>query len=137
MATRQQFTLSQEERRRRVFSEEFKKKKVKEIERKETTVSEISRIYEVRSWAVRLWIKKYGLNSMKKERLVVESESDTIKIKELQSRIADLERLVGQKEVQLIFNEKLIEIAEATYGIEIKKKFGIEPSSGSGKIEKS
>lgn len=51
----------------------------------------------------------------------MEEESDTRKIKELQSKIAELERLLGQKEVQLIFQDKLISIAEQTYGIDIKK----------------
>lgn len=121
MATRQQFSLSQAERRRRTFSEEFKKKKVREIEKKLSTISEISIAYEVRPWAVRLWVRKYGLNQKKGERLIVESESDTKKIHELQAKIAELERLLGQKEVVITFQEKLIEIAEQTYGIDIKK----------------
>jgi transposase-like protein len=127
MATRQEFTLSQAERRRRVFSDEFKKKKVQEILKKQTTVSEISRTYEVRPWAVRLWIYKYGPNKKKRERLIVESESDTQRIKELQAKIADLERLLGQKEVQLTYQEKLIEIAEQTYGVDIKKNSDSKP----------
>ena len=49
MATRQQFELSTEERRKRTFSEEFKKQKVKEIERKQTTVLEVSKAYQVRA----------------------------------------------------------------------------------------
>ena len=137
MATKQQFTLSQEERRRRVFSDEFKKKKVREIERKQTTVSEISRAYDVRPWAVRLWLYKYGYNSAKGVKLIVEEESDTRKIKALQSKIAELERLLGQKEVQLTFQDKLIEIAEESYGIDIKKNSVTKPSSGSGNTEKS
>jgi hypothetical protein len=67
----------------------------------------------------------------------VEEESDTRKIKELQSKIAELERLLGQKEVQLTFQDKLIEIAEETYGIDIKKNSGTKPPSGSGNTEKS
>lgn len=121
MARKEQFTLSQEDRRRRVFSDEFKKKKVREIERKQTTVAEISRTYEVRPWSVRLWLYKYGSNSTKGIKLIVEEESDTLKIKELQAKIAELERMLGQKEVQLTFQNKLIEIAESTYGIDIKK----------------
>ena len=70
-------------------------------------------------------------------KLIVEEESDTRKIKELQSKIAELERLLGQKEVQLIFQDKLISIAEQTYGIDIKKNSGTKPSSGSGKTERS
>lgn len=137
MASRQQYTLSQEERRRRVFSDEFKKKKVREIEQKQTTIAEISSTYEVRPSAVWLWVKKYGSKRSKGAKLVVEEESDTRKIKELQSKIAELERLLGQKEVQLVFQDKLITIAEETYGIDIKKNSGTPPSSGSGNTEKS
>lgn len=137
MATRQKFTMSEYERRRRVFSDEFKRKKVSEILKKQTTVSEISRTYEVRPWAVRLWIYKYGPKDQKGERIIVESESDTQRIKELQAKIAELERLLGQKEVQLAYQEKLIDIAEETYGVDIKKNSDTKPSFGSGKIEKS
>jgi len=51
----------------------------------------------------------------------VESKSDTQKILALQKKIADLERSLGQKQIQLEFQEKLIEIAETKYGLEIKK----------------
>ena len=137
MATKHKFTLNQEERRRRGFSDDFKKKKVREIERKQVTIAEISREYDVRPWAIRLWLYKFGSNSKKGVKLIVEEESDTRKIKELQSKIAELERLLGQKEVQLIFQDKLISIAEQTYGIDIKKNSGTKPSSGSGKTERS
>ena len=51
----------------------------------------------------------------------MESKSDTTKILALQKKIAELERLVGQKQVQLDFQEKMIEIAEETYQVDIKK----------------
>jgi hypothetical protein len=80
---------------------------------------------------------KFGSNKTKGTKLIVEEESDTLKIKELQSKIAELERLLGQKEVQLAFQNKLIEIAENTYGIDIKKNSDTKPSSGSGSTEKT
>jgi len=52
----------------------------------------------------------------------VESKSDTQKILALKKRIAELERMVGQKEIELTFKNKLIDIAEDKFGIEIKKK---------------
>jgi hypothetical protein len=67
----------------------------------------------------------------------VESDSDTKKLIELQKRIAELERLVGQKQIQLEFKDKMIELAEQYYRIDIKKKFENKPSSGSGADEKS
>ncbi len=136
MATRRQFKQSTEERRRRVFSEEFKIGKVREIEQKITTIAEISRAYDVRQNAVSQWIKKYSSNYKKKEKVIVESKSDTKKILELQKKIAELERLVGQKQVEIEFKDKMIEIAEGIYGVDIKKKFESKLSSGSGNTEK-
>ncbi len=123
MATRKQFKQSTEERRRRHFSEEFKQKKVREIEQKVTTIAEVSRQYEVRENNVSKWFVKYGQNYMKGVRVIVESESDTAKLIALKAKVADLERIIGQKQVQLDFKDKMIDLAEETYGVDIKKKF--------------
>jgi hypothetical protein len=61
---------------------------------------------------------------------VVEAKSDTRKIKLLEERIKELERMVGKKQIALEFKDKMIEIAEETYGIDIKKKLGSKLSSG-------
>lgn len=121
MATRQQFRQSSEARRRRIFSEDFKRKKVAEIEQKITTIAEVSRQYDVRSNNVDNWMKKYSTNPMKGVRVIVESESDTRKLIELRAKIADLERIIGQKQVQIEFKDKMIELAEETYRVDIKK----------------
>lgn len=124
MATRESFKLKKGEDVKRTFSEEFKRKKVQEIERKITRVSEICKEYDVSSTAVYKWIGLYSTKIMRKEKLIVEAESDTRKIAALKQQIAELERALGQKQIQLDFKEKMIEIAEETYGIDIKKKFG-------------
>ena len=128
MATRQTFKQSTAERRKRRFSEEFKRKKVREIEQKVSTVLEISRAYDVRKSNIYLWIKKYGNHATSQgERVIVECESDTKKNIALQAKVAELERIIGQKQVLLDFKDKIIDLAEETYQIDIKKKFGIEP----------
>jgi len=113
--------LSQPERQRRTFSTSFKKKKVKDIEMGKVKVSEICKVYNVSKTSVYKWIAKFG-SINKPERIIVESKSDTQKILALKKRIAELERLVGQKEIQLTFKDKMIDIAEEKFGIEIKKK---------------
>lgn len=115
------FKLSREERVNRRFSESFKLKKVKEIEQGKTQIGEIVKAYEVSHAAIYYWIKKYG-TLKKPERTIVESKSDTGKIVELQRKIAELERLLGQKELEVQFKDKVIELAEKRYGIDIKKK---------------
>jgi hypothetical protein len=68
----------------------------------------------------------------KQERMVVESNSDTRELLELKKKVAELERIVGQKQVLLDFKDKMIDIAEETYGVDIKKKFSTKPSATSG-----
>jgi len=135
MATRQQFKQSSEERRKRTFSDDFKQKKVREIEQKITTIAEVSRQYEVRASNVSKWLYKFGNTHMKGIRTIVESESDTRKLIELKAKVAELERIIGQKQVQIDFKDKMIDLAEETYGVDIKKKFAIKSSYGIGSIE--
>jgi transposase-like protein len=116
------FKSSTTERLNRRFSEEFKLKKVKELESGKTTVRDICRSYEVTDSAVYHWLTKYSKKD-KPERTIVESKSDTKKIVALQKRIAELERLLGQKQIEIEFKDKMIEIAEQAYGVDIKKKF--------------
>lgn len=135
MATRNQFKQSTQERRLRHFSEDFKKKKVREIEQKVTTIAQISREYEVLQNNVAKWVAKYGQNHMKGVRVIVETESDTAKLIALKAKVADLERIIGQKQVLLDFKDKMIELAEETYGVDIKKKLEQKPLSGIGNTE--
>jgi len=137
MAKRQQFQQSIDERRHRTFSEEFKRKKVREIEQKITSIAEVSREYEVRASNVSKWLTKYSTNRMKAVRTIVESESDTRKIFDQQQRIAELERIIGQKQLQIDFQAKMMDLAEQEYGIDIKKKIEKRPLSGTGSIGNS
>jgi hypothetical protein len=73
----------------------------------------------------------------KQVKVVVEAKSDTQKIMALEERIKELERIVGQKQLLLDFKDKMIEIAEADYGIDIKKKVGSKLSSGTTSTGKS
>lgn len=137
MANLSKFKLSITERRRRHFSDSFKIQKVREIETGQTKVSEICSQYEVSKTAVYFWIEKFGIMKEKKERFIIESESDTRQLIELKKRLSELERIIGQKQIQIDFQNKMIELAEDTYGVDIKKKFFTPPSATSGNIEKS
>jgi len=137
MATRFNFKQSSEERKMRKFSKEFKLKKVKEIEQKKTRVVDVCKEYEVSDVSVYKWLKIYGSQKQTKARTIVESESDTRKLIELKARLAELERIVGQKQVLIDFQLKVIELAEEEYGVDIKKKFGEKPLFTIGKKGKS
>ena len=132
MAKRNQFKMSTSERQSRRFSDNFKKTKVREMEQGRTSVSEISKQYEVSTVNVYRWLSKFGSMKNKQERMVVETNSDTRELLELKKKVAELERIVGQKQVLLDFKDKMIDIAEETYGVDIKKKFSTKPSATSG-----
>jgi transposase len=110
-------------KRIRSFSTEFKKEKVKQIDEGKITVNQISRIYEVSATAVYKWIRKYSKYAGKNEKVVVEKLSEGAKNIELLKKIAELEQLVGQKQVELEYLKKVIEFGSELTDTDIKKKF--------------
>jgi transposase len=137
MANLERLEREQLERQNRYFAEEFKIRKVKDLERNLVTIAELCREYRVARASVYKWIYKYSVNRKKQERQIVERMSDTRKIKELQDRIKELERIIGQKQILIDFKDKMIEIAENMYQVDIKKKLGSSLSSGIGKTGNS
>ncbi|MBX7048095.1 MAG: transposase, partial [Chitinophagales bacterium] len=87
MSYKKQFSTSVKDRRLRSFSVEFKKLKVREITSGRTTISEICREYEVSRTSVFRWMSKFGVMGKKKERVVVETDSDTKQLLALKKRI--------------------------------------------------
>jgi transposase len=123
MANRNQFKMSIAQRRVRNFSELFKVEKVRELESGVIRICDLVREYELTDTTVRRWKKKYGTMKKKPERLIVETDSDTKKLLELKKRVADLERIVGQKQIMIDFKDKMIDLAEEHYMVDIKKNF--------------
>ena len=130
------FNDEQRLKRNRYFSTDFKKKRVEEIEKNLVTVSDICKTHKVSRTSVYKWLYKYSDMAKKQVKQVVEAKSDTKKIQLLQDKIKELERIVGQKQILIEFQEKMIEIAESTYKIDIKKKSSSKRSSGISAIEK-
>lgn len=137
MAKLQDFSKEASNRLNRYFSESFKRKKVREIEKNLSTVSEISKEYEVSTTAIYKWLDKYSCNRKRGVKQVVELMSDTRKIQDLKAKIRELEQLVGQKQFEIEFKNKMIDIAEEMYDIDIKKKLGFKPLPGSGSTGKN
>jgi transposase-like protein len=120
--------LSVQERQNRYFNEEFRRKKVSEIERNISTIAEISREYQVSDTAIRKWLNKYSAMREKGIKQVVEAKSDTRKIQQLKDQIKELEHIIGQKQLLVDFQQRVIELAEAEYRTDIKKKWATSPS---------
>ena len=120
----------------RCFSEEFKKSKVKELVEKQVTVVQLSRLYGVTRAAVYKWLYKYSSHHQRSTTLVVQMESESFKTERLQQRVAELERTIGQKQLEIDFLNKLFEIASDEIGYDVKKNSSVKLSNGTGFDEK-
>lgn len=129
MATREKFKMTTAERRQRHFSDSFKIQKVRELETGKTKVSELCKQYEVSATNVYRWLNKFGTMKDKKERLIIEIDSDTKQLLELKKKVAELEQIIGQKQILIDFKDKMIDLAEETYGVDIKKKYSTQQSN--------
>jgi len=108
---------------RRVFSEPFKRQKVQEIDKGLTYISEVARQYGVSASAVCGWLKKYSPTYQPTTKVVVEMESEAYKTRLLQQRVAELERAVGVKQIELDFLNELVEAASQGLGMDLRKDF--------------
>ena len=120
---------------RRIFSKEFKLDIVKQIESGKIRILDVSRNYDVNLTSVYNWVNQYSRNLKKGEAIVVQKESEELRNLELRKRIAELERIVGQKQMEVDFLNKVIELGSQEIKLDIKKKFGGKLSSGSGSTD--
>ena len=137
MAKRKNLNDERKQRQIRYFSDSFKRDKVRDYERNVVTIAELSREYHVTRSAIYKWIYKYSNQYKREERQIVEKKSDTRKINALEEKVKELEQIVGQKQIQVDFYAKMIEIAEEEFDIKIKKKSSSTRFDGSGKTGES
>jgi len=107
---------------RRVFSESFKRGKVRLYESGKMTVSQMSRFYEISETALYKWISKYRTTPIT-QRIVVEDESDYLELLAAQKRIEKMERLIGNQQLTIAYQQAILEAASAHYEEDVEKKF--------------
>jgi transposase len=137
MATLKEYEkLTVTERNNRNFSEDFKRKIVSELDRNLVTVAEVGRQNQVTRTAIYKWIYKYSPMRKKGLKQIVEASSDTRKLLLMKEEIKELQRIIGEKQIMIEFKDKMIELAEEEYNLDIKKKFSGARLSGSGSTGK-
>ena len=114
----------------RTFSESFKREKVKQLVAKQLSIQELSSLYDISRTTIYKWLYKYSPDHDRGTKQVVEMESEALKTKLLHSKVAELERIVGQKQMELDFLKKLLELASQEVGYDIKKKHAALLSNG-------
>lgn len=121
----------------RKYSEEFKRKLVEDYEKGIMSVPQMQRLYGVSNALIYRWIYKYSTYNEKNIRIVEMKDSQTHKLKELEEKVKELERAVGQKQIKIDYLEKMIDLAKETFSIDIKKNSNTPPSGGSKTTGKS
>lgn len=124
-------------RERRIFSDTFKKQVVKELVSKRTSVKQVMVEHQVSAQSVYRWLYHFSATHQAKCTLVVQMKSEATKTQELQLRLAELERIVGQKQLEIDFLNKLLEVGSKELDFDIKKNFSSKLSSGSGAVNSS
>lgn len=117
----------------RKYTEDFKRDIVRDYEKGQYSVRQLSKLNSIHPSSIYRWIYKYSNFNDKEVRIVEKSKSSSEKIKQLEQKIRDLERAYGQKQIEVDYLEKMMEIASEEFGIDIKKNSNTPPSDGSGK----
>lgn len=73
----------------------------------------------------------------KSSKQIVDATSDTRELIQLKGEIKKLQRIIEEKQILIDFKDKMIDLAETEYGLDIKKKLSDRPSTGVGSTEKS
>lgn len=113
----------------RVFSEEFKRSKVKDLKNGLISMADLCKLYSVSRASVYKWLYLYS-EAEKGVKTVVQMDSEQFKTKQLLQRLAELERIVGQKQMEIDFLNKGFELASEELGYDLKKKYAPKPWNG-------
>lgn len=107
----------------RTFSESFKREKVALFEQGKLSAMELHRQYGVNRNMMYKWKKKYG-SLPKNERVVIENDSDYLKLLKAHERIEEYQKCVGKMHIQLEYYRNVIDLINKQYKIDAEKKFG-------------
>jgi transposase len=118
-------------RKRKTYSEQIKRKAVADFRSGRHTALELADLYHCHHQTIYNWIYKYSPADSPRINVIEMSQSADQTIKSLQDKIANLERALGQKQIQIDFYQKMLELAESEYDLDLKKNSSLKPSSGS------
>ncbi|MBL4577990.1 MAG: transposase [Flavobacteriales bacterium] len=122
-------------KRRRKFTYEFKKARVREFEKGKLTALEITREYQLGLPMIYKWIRKYSIYHQNNYQVVVEEKSLSTKNKALRKRVEELEAMLGRKQMEVEYLQKVIDISSDDLEVDLKKKHGTAPSNGFGETK--
>lgn len=121
-------------KKHRIYSIEFKREIVSQFESGSYSVVQLGKLYEISNSLIYDWIYKFSNFNEKGQRVVEMKASSSEKLKALEKRIKELERVVGQKQIKIDYLETLIDVASDGLKYDIRKNGNTPQSSGSENI---
>ena len=118
-------------RKSRVFSESYQRELVRLFETGKFSVLQLGKLYGIQYSVIYRWIYKYSQFNEPGYRIIEMKQSSSAKLKALEQRIKELEKMVGQKQIKIDFLEEMINVAKEELKIDIKKKSSTLQSGGS------
>lgn len=106
----------------RTLSEALKRKLIDELDKKVITIGQIVTLYGVSRTSVYKWRYLYSVHYQKQTKVVIQMESEVSRNIFLNKRVAELERIVGQKQLEIDYLNKVIDFANKDYSVDLKKK---------------
>lgn len=118
---------------KRKYSEAFKLEVIQEVLEGKISKEEARRLYRIRSKSAILeWTRQYsGENGFDKRGKVLknkETEFSNHQLTEQARRILELEEALRLEKLKVTLSNKMIDIAEEEFGIDIRKKSGAKQS---------
>jgi len=113
-----------------IYTEEFKLSVIQEVLEGRITKEEARRLYGIKSKSAILeWTRQYsgeeGYDKMGKK---LKEKQTKQKLAEQKARISELEESLRKEKLKVAISNRMIDIAEEEYGIEIRKKSGAKQS---------
>jgi len=104
------------------YSLAFKKHVVAEYEAGASAYKLSGRYGITGNGTVARWIKQYGREGLRVKLMVIQKPEEQERVKELEGRIAELEKLVSQLSLDKFMLESTLAVAEQELGYKAKKK---------------
>ena len=112
------------------YSTAFQLKVVSEIEAGKRTIHQCRQLYDIGgTMTIQKWLRRHGKQHLLNTVVHIQMKDEADKLKELQQRIAQLERALAASQVEKICMLGMLDALEETYGEEVKKNIERLPSS--------
>jgi len=108
------------------YSEAFKRQVVRDLERGRITPAEVAQKYGVTGGAtIDGWLRRYGTGRVAGKRAKQAKTVEARKVLLLERQKRELEHAVARLTVEKVALESLVDEAQAHFGVELKRTFGM------------